>query len=72
MPFKKPSGKIVVPKPSESLFLTESTPILLASLTPKEQNQIILLDLFNPADSRAQLNQAISNTLGALVQLTDN
>jgi hypothetical protein len=50
---KKPSGKTVVPEPSESLFLVESTPVLLASPTPEEQNQIIPLDLFNPADSRA-------------------
>jgi hypothetical protein len=50
---KKLSGKIIVPKPSESLFLVESIPILLASLTPKEQNQIIPLDPFNPMDSRA-------------------
>jgi hypothetical protein len=72
IPSKKPSGKIVIPKPSESLFLVESIPVLLASLTPKKQSQIILLDLLNPADSRAQLNQAISNTLRALVQLTDD
>jgi hypothetical protein len=50
---KKLSGKTAVPKPSESLFLAELTPVLLASPTPKEQNQIILLDLLNPADSRA-------------------
>jgi hypothetical protein len=72
MPSKKLSGKIVVLKPLESLFLVESTPILLAGPTLKEQNQTILLDLLNPADSQAQLNQAISNTLGVLVQLTDN
>jgi hypothetical protein len=72
MPSKKPSRKTVVPKPSESLFLTESTPVLLAGPTPKEQSQTILLDPLNPTDSRAQLNQAISNTLGASVQLTDN
>jgi hypothetical protein len=67
MPSKKPSGKAAVPKPSESLFLAESIPVLLAGLTPKEQSQTILLDPLNPADSRAQLNQAISNTLGVLV-----
>jgi hypothetical protein len=72
MPSKKSSGKTVVPKPLESPFLAESIPVLLASLTPKEQNQTIPLDLFNPTDSRAQLNQAISNTLGVLVQLTDD
>jgi hypothetical protein len=72
MPSKKLSGKTVVPKPSESLFLAESIPVLLASLIPKEQSQIIPLDLLNPADSWAQLNQAISNILGTLVQLTDN
>jgi hypothetical protein len=50
---KKPSGKTVVPKPLESLFLVESTPILLAGPTPEEQSQTILLDPLNPADSRA-------------------
>jgi hypothetical protein len=72
MPSKKPSGKIVVPKPSESPFLVESIPVLLAGLIPKEQSQIILLDPLNPANSRAQLNQVISNTLRVLVQLTDD
>jgi hypothetical protein len=72
MPSKKPSGKIVVPKPSESLFLVESIPVLLAGLIPKEQSQTILLDPLNPANSRAQLNQVISNTLRVLVQLTDD
>jgi hypothetical protein len=33
---KKPSGKTIVPKPSESLFLAELTPVLLASLTLEE------------------------------------
>jgi hypothetical protein len=69
---KKPSGKIVIPKPLESLFLVESTPVLLAGPTPKEQSQTIPLDPLNPADSRAQLNQIISNILGVLVQLTDD
>jgi hypothetical protein len=64
---KKFSGKIVVPKPSESLFSAESTPVLLAGPTLEEQNQTIPLDLLNPTDSRAQLNQVISNTLGVLV-----
>jgi hypothetical protein len=69
---KKPSGKIVVPKPSESLFLAESIPVLLAGLTPEEQSQIIPLDPLNLTDSWAQLNQVISNILGTLVQLTDD
>jgi hypothetical protein len=33
---KKLSGKTVVPKPSESLFLAELIPVLLASLIPEE------------------------------------
>jgi hypothetical protein len=35
---KKPSGKTVIPKPLESLFLAESIPVLLASPIPEKQN----------------------------------